>query len=431
MIQALLSGISGIQAQQTRMNSIGNNIANVNTSGFKSASVEFEDLLSQTLSGASGPNGKNAGLNPTQIGLGVRVSGISSDMGQGSLNATNRPSDLAIQGNGMFVVTDGDTIKYTRDGGFDVDASGDLVMRGTTLKVVGYNPDATGKIDTKVDPTAASTIKIPFGSKAIAQATANVTLNGNLKGDADATETWSTQMRVYDSQGGPHDLTLVFSNRQSPATGGPAGSTSSWDWKAFEGNATTGTAIGDSTTAGNEKLFFDANGKLSSGLAAGVLNKIIVPGAAGAPSTTINLALGGISQLKASSQVVAQGQDGFPSGTLQSFSIGGDGMVRGVYSNGQTQNLAQVALAGFVNPGGLARSGSNLWDASANSGKPAFGVATGATFGKLSSGFLEQSNVDISKEFTDLIVTQRGFQANTKIVTTVDELLQEVINMKR
>jgi flagellar hook protein FlgE len=413
------------------MNSIGNNLANVNTTGYKTEDVQFMDMLSETLQGASAPNGKLGGVNPDQVGLGVTLGSIGLDMSQGSANATNRPSDVMVQGNGMFVVSNGTGMSYTRDGSFTVDAAGNLVMRSNGMKVVGYPADATGKIDTTKPPTETSTISIPYGEKATAKVTANTALSGNLNGNAASTDTYTTQIRTYDAMGGAHDLTIVFSNRQTPGSSAPTGATSAWDWKAYEGDATTGTPVGDSTTTGNEQLFFDANGKMVSNLATGSFNAVKVPASNGASEFSINVDFKNISQLKSASSVSMKSQDGYPSGTLQSFSIGQDGIVSGVYSNGQTKTLAQLALANFVNPGGLEKAGGNLWGTSANSGSPIYGTATSTGFGKLSTGYLEQSNVDISKQFTDLIVTQRGFQANTKIVTTVDELLQEVLNLKR
>jgi flagellar hook protein FlgE len=234
---------------------------------------------------------------------------------------------------------------------------------------------------------------------------------------------------VYDGLGNAHLLTIQYTNHQGPPiAGGPAGSTSSFDWAAFEGDVATGTPIGSSATAGNKALYFDNEGNLLT--APGSFN-IIVPGSSGAGSVPISMDFSRISALNTTSQVNPTGQNGFPPGSLSSFTIGADGLVTGNFSNGLNRILGQIAMSVFPNPGGLERMGSNLWRATDNSGLPVTGPPRSGSMGTISAGFLEQSNVDVGNEFSDLIVTQRGFQANTKIVTTVDEMMQDLINMKR
>jgi len=425
MLQALLAGVASIKAQQTRMNVIGNNLANVNTTAFKSSRVTFQDMISQTLRGASRPSTSLGGRNPVQLGLGVLVAGTDANMEQGSLNATNRPGDLAIQGNGYFVVSDGSAMTYTRDGAFDLDANGDLVMRSTGQRVLGWGADSFGVIDTSQPVDASSALNIPVGQQSAVQVTTQITMAGNLKGTAGSTDSWTTTVRVYDSLGGSHDVTIKFKNHQSPAAGTPpSGATSSWEWEAFEGT----TPIGDFGSTGNDRLYFDGTGHL---LNANALGKITVPSGGAANSFDINVDFSSITQLASETSVQVSSQNGYPAGSLQGFSVSSDGAVTGIFTNGLTRQLGQIGMANFPNPGGLERIGNNQFRQTDNSGIASVGAAKTGGRGNINAGFLEQSNVDIGTEFTELIVTQRGFQANTRVVTTVDEMLQDLINIKR
>jgi flagellar hook protein FlgE len=427
MLQALLAGVASIKAQQTRMNVIGNNLANVNTTAYKGSRVTFQDMIAQTIRGATRPTDQLGGTNPIQFGLGVLVAGTDVNNEQGSLNATNRPTDMAVQGNGYLMVSNGDRIAYTRDGAFDLDASGDLVQRATGERLVGWTADSFGNIDSSTPVSSTSAINVPLGVLNAVQVTTRVTLQGNLSGEALPTDSWTTKFTTYDAMGGAHNLTLSFTNRTSPpAAGAPAGAVSSWDWAAYE-DGTPPVAIGSSATTGNTKLFFDTNGALLPAS----FGVITVPGSNGASAFPVDLDFTRLSQLKTESQVAARDQNGFPPGSLQGFSIGTDGIITGLFTNGLTRPLGQIALSIFPNPNGMERLGSNLWRGTDNSGIPVVGSPRTGGRGAINSGFLEQSNIDIGNEFTDLIVTQRGFQANTKVVTTVDEMLQDLLNMKR
>lgn len=425
MLQAMLAGVASIKAQQTRMNVIGNNLANVNTTAYKGSRVTFQDMISQTIRGAYAPTGSTGGTNPLQMGLGVLVGSTDNTMQQGSLNATNRQGDLAIQGNGFFPVSDGDSVFYTRDGSFDIDANGDLVMRATGLRVVGWQADANGILDTSETVDAQSAINIPVGLLSAVQQTTEANLVGNLKSTALSTDSWSTTVRTYDALGGSHDISITFKNATTPPAGTPpTGAVSSWDWEASE----NGTVIGDFNDAGNGRIYFDATGKMISSPTTG---SITVPAAGASSSFDISLDFGQLTQLASESQVQVKSQNGYPAGSLQGFTISNEGVISGIFTNGLTRNLAQIALANFSNPGGLERLGNNTWRSTDNSGIASLGAARGGGRGSVAAGFLEQSNVDIGQEFTDLIVTQRGFQANTKVVTTVDEMMQDLINIKR
>lgn len=425
MLQALLAGVASIRAQQTRMNVIGNNLANVNTTSFKGSRVTFQEIVAQTIRGASRPTQNGlGGTNPIQYGLGVLLGGTDVTQDQGSLQATDRPTDLAIQGAGFFLLTNGERVAYSRDGTFSLDANGFLVHRATGEKLLGWPADAFGGIDTTVPISSDSSLTIPLGSLNAVQQSTLARFAGNLNSQAPPSESWDAVFRVYDSLGGSHDVTISFTNHQVPPAGTPPpGAVSSWDWSAVEGT----TVIGSSSTTG-ERLYFDANGRLIN---ADAVQNINVPASNGAPAFDVTLDFSGIGQLATSTQVQVTDQNGFPPGSLAGFGIAGDGTITGLFTNGLTRALGRVAMAIFSNPAGMERIGNNLWRATDNSGIPSIGGPQTGGRGSISSGFLEQSNVDIGSEFTELIVTQRGFQANTRVVTTVDEMLQDLLNMKR
>lgn len=429
MLQALLAGVASIKAQQTRMTVIGDNLANVNTTAHKRSSVTFQNMLSQTIRGATRPTTNLGGTNPVQLGLGVLVSGTDISIEQGSLNSTGRQTDMAIQGNGYFMLGNGTGIAYTRDGAFDLDANGDIVHRATSMRLLGWPASGGGNIDTSAPVSGSSAIRVPIGQASAVQVTSEVDFAGNLNAAATPTDEWRSTVRVYDQLGGQHDVGLRFFNRvQSPASPpAPAGAISSWSWEATD--PVTGAVIGTSegATPTGEMLYFDANGKLMNTTAT---NAVTVP-AGSAAAFTFNANFAAISQLTTDTQVQASRQNGFPPGSLAGFSIGADGVVTGLFTNGLTLTLGQIAMAIFPNPAGLQRGGANIWNFTDNSGLPVIGTPRSGGRGEISSGFLEQSNVDIGTEFTALIVTQRGFQANTKVITTVDEMLQDLLNMKR
>jgi len=409
MLQAMFSGISAIQAHQERMDVIGNNIANVNTTGYKAGRVTFQDQFSETLQGASKGAGKTSGgTNPQQIGLGVRVGSIDSIMAQGGMQSTSRPTDMAIEGNGYFMLGDGTGMHYTRDGSFSVDNNGSLVNATNGAYVLGWSADATGKIDAGKEIGPASHLSIPVGGLTVTSPTTAATFTGNLNAGATAAApAYVRSIKTYDSLGNPQNVTLSFTRQ---ANG------NAWNW----------TASGDAGAAGTGTINFDASGNTSG--ATGTIS--LTPGNGAAPQT-ITPDFSRLTQVAGDSNAAPSDQNGYPPGTLQSFGINQTGLITGIFSNGMTRSLGQVAVTGFANPEGLSRSGGNEFQATINSGLPQVGTATQGGLGKISTGYLEQSNVDLSNEFTNMIVTQRGFQANTKIVTTVDEMLNDVIHLKQ
>lgn len=424
MWQAMLSGVASLKAHQTKMNVIGNNIANINTTGYKGSRVHFQDLMAQTFRAASRPSNVLGGVNPIQVGLGVKVGAIDVHTLQGALEMTGRSTDLAIQGNGYFMLTNGRDVHYSRDGAFGLDSSGFLVHRGTGWKVLGWMADAGGRIDTNQPINASSVLQFPVGSQAAVRQTSVVQYTGNLNANAPSTQTYAATVRVYDALGGAHDVTITFTNRQTPPLGTPpTGAVSSWEWSATVGS----TPVGDFTTGSNTRLYFNGQGELVGA----TTQQITITPTNGAPPFTVDLDLSQITSLAAESIVQPVYQDGFPPGTLQEFTIGIDGTIQGVFSNGLSRPMGRIALSLFANPAGLFRLGNNMWRVTDNSGLPQIGAPTTGGLGEINAGYLEQSNVDLGSEFADMIVTQRGFQANTRIVSVVDELLADVVNMKR
>ncbi len=416
MLQAMLSGVASIKAQQTRMNVIGNNLANVNTTAYKGTRVSFTDMMAQTVRGATRPTDSRGGLNPIQYGLGVLTSGTDANMEQGSLNATNRQTDFAIQGHGFFAVSNGDRIAYTRDGTFDLDANGYLVHRSTGERLLGWSANPVdGSIDTNAPVGESSALQIPIGQRTAVQQTTEVTWAGNLDSrefNRAGTATTSSLVRVYDPLGGAHDVTVTLTEGTTPNT---------WNWSV---SGTTLTATGSGTIT-----FNPTDGTIASGGTGSAT--FTPPPASGVPAFDVDMDFSAFSQLATDMQIQAANQNGYGPGSLQNYSVGADGVITGIYTNGLTRPLGQIAMAIFSNPAGLERQGSNLYRNTDNSGVPVIGAPRSGGRGQVNAGFLEQSNVDIGTEFTDLIVTQRGFQANTRVVTTVDEMLQDLINMKR
>jgi flagellar hook protein FlgE len=369
----------------------GNNIANVNTTGFKASATQFQDTLSQLTQGASGPQAEAGGSNPAQIGLGVRVAAISTNFAQGSSQATGRSTDMMISGNGFFMVQSAGENLYTRAGSFSFDASGQLVTPDGSV-VQGWTATA-GVINPT--PGGIGNIVLPENAVAPAVQTTIAKLSGNLPAGAATGDIVTRDIDVYGAVG---DLRTVSMKFTRTATG--------WDVAAADGTTTVNGAI--TFTSG----VINATGSTMT------VNGVTVD------FTTIT-GYAGLNTVKLDSQ------NGREPGTLQSFSLSKDGTLVGSFSNGATDPIARIALATFVNPGGLEKAGSSTYRTSINSGVASVGTAGTAGIGSLAGGALEMSNVDLSQEFTNLIVAQRGFQANARIITTSDEVLQELTNLKR
>jgi flagellar hook protein FlgE len=414
MMRSMFSGVSGLRAHQTMMDVVGNNIANVNTAGFKASQVTFQEALNQTIRGASGSGADRGGTNPMQIGLGVQVASIDGIFTQGGVQVTGRNTDLAIQGDGFFMVQQGAERLYTRAGSFNFDEDGNLV-NSSGLRVLGWTADQAGGIDTQ---QALAGITLPLGQTIEPTATTSVDIGGNLSSDTLVGGTVATTITIYDSQGRSHQANLTFTKTAA----------NSW---TLSGNVDgTAMAFGGAATAA---VTFNGAGDLATPASGTIaMDALTLPG--GTAPIDFDVQLNGPSSLQqygGSSTAEAMSQDGEAIGFLRSFAIADDGSITGQFSNGQNRTLAQVALATFNNPVGLQRVGNSNYSSSVNSGEPIIGAAGSGNRGLLTAGSIEMSNVDLAREFTGLIIAQRGFQANSRIITTSDEMLNELVNLKR
>ncbi len=543
MMRSLFSGVAGLKNHQTRMDVIGNNIANVNTIGYKASRVTFEDMLSQTLQGASSAGNGQGGTNPMQVGLGSAVASIDTIFTDGSTQSTGKQTDMAISGNGFFILQVGSNEMYTRAGDFDFDEVGNLVVPGSGYRVMGWNADSSGVINTggSLSPIVISPTKVMPP-----KASTSIDYSGNLAASAGVGSTAQTSIDTFDSLGEKHKVTqnylktgdntwlftnnvangtltsgkygimtfkadgtvdsikdinmgavptatVTFSsmslNNTAASTGTSyftaadssgtlhvykmtmtnttpyvAGTTDgTWSYTISDAADTTNASLGTGTITCNNGSgnysFSPASVTLngnSVALAIGTstvptagntsmtaslpytvgtsLSDLAITPANSAAAMTVSLAsMNNITQYGGSdtSTVTAIDQDGYTSGTLQKKTVDSSGTITGTFSNGETMKLGQVALATFSNPAGLTKAGDSLYEKSNNSGEPQRGAAGDGGRGKISASSLEMSNVDLSQEFSDMIVTQRGFQANSKIITTSDEMLEILANLKR
>jgi len=433
---ALSAGRSGLVSNGAALSVIGNNIANVNTVGFKGSRTEFADLLSsQAGGGAAG-----------RIGLGTKIAKVSTLFSQGNIESTGRDTDLAVEGNGFFVVRSSEGFLYTRAGNFTLDESGRLVtFQG--LPVVGFklNDDlipASSPTDISVqDATSQASMTQSVSLKANLQADAPLLNGGAFDGTsfdtAFATSNFTASVRIFDSLGGAHDVTIFFTR-----TG-----TNAWAFNigvdAAEVGDPPGTA-GELTLVGTGTLTFNADGSLDT-VTDNTANFTGGTQFTGAQDQTITIDFGtpnpgsaapgtgldGVTQFSAPSAMRSQSQDGFGSGQLLALTVDRAGRVAGVFDNGQTRSLFQLALAQFNNPEGLTPLGNSLYRESFESGAAAMGLPQTGGLGAVVSGALELANVELAQEFIDLISIQRSYQANARVITASDTLLNELINIVR
>ena len=542
MMRSLSSAVAGLNTQQTAMDVIGANISNINTVGYKGSRTSFQDVMSQTMQSATGSSGNRGGTNAVQIGMGVALAAVDTITKAGSYQSTGRSTDLAIQKEGYFVVTDGKQQSYTRAGNFDFDAAGNFVTPGTGLFVRGWNAvngvlDSSGQV---------SNIVVPAGISIPANPTTEMTFINNLSASSTPGTTAMTSKDVYDSLGKTYTLNNTFTNvggnkwissiamsDSSPVTNGLTEIT--FDNKggfstvkqATVAAATTGLTLDaanfqlDNTTGSVHSSYYtvsdgaalhvlkatftqmsdnkwtysitDTSSKSTSALKTGEIT--CTPGATPADPATYaddndatfkvnnnNVALSfdtttgknpanssfnagttpnappyttaatvnpvtftptdaatvevdmnyyDLTQYGTDTTVQASEQNGYAAGTLDSVSIDGTGKIIGTFTNGQTQDLAQIAMATFTNPGGLTRMGGSLFAESENSGFASIGTSGSGSRGEIQSGTLEMSNIDLADQFSKMIVAQRGFQSNSKIITVSDEMLEILANLKR
>ncbi len=488
MMRSMFAGVSGLKTHQVRMDVIGNNIANVNTAGYKASRATFQEMLTQTMRGASAPTDARGGTNPLQVGLGVQLGSIDVRHTQGNTQSTGYVTDLAIEGDGFFILGQGENRVYTRAGIFGLDSGteGNLVSLVNGMRVLGYKADREGKIDpnSPLEP-----LYISASETVSPRATEDVYFSGNLDLRLRPGERRDRTVQVYDSRGREHTVVVGLTHQGD----------NQWSWDAhwqivsntiplaragslepnveysvvvenggYELQGADGTAVATSTDGvkwlvadtgyefefvgklnGNEQvkvtleqgmllltvqrelgqggiISFNEDGSYSD-----VDSNVITFSPANAQDLIIELDFTQFTQYADTFTGKFLSQNGYTSGALESFTIDQNGVIVGSFSNGLTRNLGQVALAKFANPGGLVRTGSTMFAETANSGTAQIGSPGVPGYGQIAPSSLEMSNVDLSEEFTEMIITQRGFQANSRIITTSDEMLQELVNLKR
>jgi flagellar hook protein FlgE len=418
--------LSGLTASSNALSTISNNLANLNTIGYKDQQANFKDLFYQTL-------GTTGSGDPMQLGAGAAVGAVSSNFNDGNVNNTGVPTDVAITGKGFFVISDPNgAVEYTRAGNFKLDSAGFLQTQDG-LSVMGY-PAVNGVINPAQGLTP---IQLGQGTLSPPVPTTTASISSNLDATAAVGGTFSTPVTVYDSLGSSHVLTVQFTKTAANA----------WDYKIAIPAADIAGATAPVTVNSGSVAFNGAGQLISTFTGPGGTGTATTPPANIGGIAINNLADGAnnltfswnlldannvptLTQVASPSATSATVQNGYGSGTLQKFTIDSDGIVQGSFSNGQTQAIAQIALANFANNQGLQRLGGNAYASTLASGAPVVGTANTGGRGAISGGGLELSNVDISQEFTQLIVTQRGFQANARVVTTFDQITQETINLK-
>ncbi|MDX9714368.1 MAG: flagellar hook protein FlgE [Dissulfurispiraceae bacterium] len=429
ILTSLFTGVSGLSSNGNALSVIGDNIANSNTTGFKGSRAIFGDILSQALGGGSA----------FQIGRGVSMQSVEAQFTQGTLESTSNPLDLAIEGDGFFLVnsTAGATY-YTRAGQFHLDRDGN-VINPEGLLLQGYlaqQNNALGTINVasiNSQPNATADVNVYTNLNSN-----DVTMAGFNIADPTGTSNFSTSITVYDSLGNSHLISVYFTKTAA----------NTWSWNAVA-NATevTSTSVsGANARIASGALGFTTNGALNTESAVTYYNSVTPTGVdfTGATANQViafdfgtsittdgGTGLDGTTQFGSPSSVFFQSQDGFTSGSLQSLIVDQNGVITGVFTNGQVQEIASVAISRFVAPLELSKIGRNLYAESSGSGQPIIGTAGTSGRGRVLANSLEASNVDLAEEFVKMIAAQRGFQANTRVITTTDDMLTELMNIKR
>ncbi len=404
MNRALFAGLSGTVAFQERLDVVGNNIANANTVAYKEGRATFEEALYETLQGGrSGGGATIGGTNPMQIGSGVALGSVMVQHSQGSLEPTGQPLDCAVSGEGLFVLQDGEGACYSRDGSFCLDDTNTLVASASGRRVLGWMADANGSVSTT---GRLSPLSFNLGQLSPPEATGSATVRGNLSRAADPGDSIATTISVYDSLGEAHEVELTFTRTANVGE---------WQCAATCG-ASTASALAQ----------FDGSGALTAGGTL-TLNLALTNGATTPQPVAFDLS--DVTSLAQAHSVVIDSQDGRPAASLVSVEMADGGLVAGRFSDGRIRTLGQVALASFSNPGGLRHEGGNLFTEAASSGAPAIGAAGSGGRGGVVARNLEMSNVDLTRSFVEMITTQRGFQASTRVIATANEMLDEVVRL--
>jgi flagellar hook protein FlgE len=431
-IGSFSAGLSGLSANATYLNVIGNNLANINTIGFKASAVSFQDLVSQTVGGSAG--------DLRQVGLGVTMGSIAPVFSQGAVENTREATNVAIQGNGFFVVAGADGASYSRAGNFSFSNDGTLVTPDG-FRVQGYTEidPVTGEIITTGEPTD---IVVPSGVLRPPTATTEFTTISNLDSGAAVNDTFTSSVQIYDTLGSSHVVTITYTKTAE----------GEWDYEMTVPGAETATppAAGAPFVVSAGSVVFDAQGRITTitptapATGGGDVGDPIVDvvfetpdWANGAEAVEVTWDLVGSAEnvsltgFDAPSATSSKTQNGASAGMVSSIHIDDDGSIVATFGAGQTLPVAKLALATFNNPKGLVKLGSNLFGESQNAGIPNVGTAGTGGRGTLVGSALEQSNVDIAQEFTQMILAQRGYQANSKTITVSDELVMDTLNLKR
>lgn len=425
ILSSLYTGVSGMAAQGEALGVISDNIANANTIGFKASRAEFQDIISKNLKGILGGN---------QVGRGVKIGAVNPILTQGNVDATEKVTDLAVSGDGYFKVRGSDGDSFTRDGSFHFDREGYLVTNDNQ-RVQGFQADEKGNILNKMADIKFPRALIP------AKGTQEIKMDLNLDSRMEATKKfdakdpystshYSTGVEMYDSQGNKHLLSMFFNK------------TADREWSfhgLVDGKEVSGGDEGVMSQVCAGKLKFTVDGKLESqelsdssfNFKGGALQNQKIKLNFGDDIASGGKGLDGTKQYGKGSDLISWNQDGAAAGTITSLSFNDEGNLTAVYSNGQATDLAQIALAKFENPEALFKVGNNRLKESRDSGGPSMGAPGSSGRGKLFAKSLERSTVDLATEFVNMIQNQRGFQANAKTITTTDELLNEVIQLKR
>jgi len=430
VLSSMNSGVSGLKAESDALGVVGDNIANVNTSGFKAQRAVFEDVLGHSIL---------AGTSTGLPGSGVRIGDIQQMFTQGTLSNTGVSTDVALNGDGFFVVkgtVDGVSSDfYTRAGEFVIDKDGKLSNTGG-LKVQGYQANGDGTFAASLSDVTAPTAALP------ARATTALTITANIDSSApvitaawDAqdpanTANFSTTMSVYDSLGNAHTADVYFRKTADNA----------WDYHVLVPGADLNPPVVGNSEVGSGALTFTTNGALNAETVTTAVSASFGGGATAAQAITVDFGtsiaeggtgLNGTTQFAGPSNVSAQKQDGYASGDFSGVQVDGQGVVTGLYTNGEKIAMSQLGIAKFRSNDGLGRAGQNLWISTRESGTAAMGTAGSGGRGATTGGALEGSNVDLASEFVSMIQHQRSFSANSKTITTADEMLQELISLKR
>lgn len=414
--------LSGLNAASSELQVIGNNVANASTTGFKKSRAEFADIYAAT----------NLGVTANAIGSGVKVASVNQQFNQGNITFTDNNLDLAISGSGFFRLSDNGVAVYSRAGAFGVDRDG-YIVNSQNQRLTGYAADSAGNITGALTDLQLSTADLPPQETANAELLAN--LDSRVTGmdsdtaptvfDKDDPSTYhnSTTFTAYDSLGNPRLTTLYFVKQDTVSPTAPAGSTSEWRmYMSVDGqdvNAVPGSAY--------RTINFDDAGSLTT--PAQALTDQITS-SSGAANFDININLSGTTQFGSSFSVNSLTQDGYSTGRLSGVDIGETGILTARYTNGQSQTLAQVALANFANPQGLRQLGDTAWAETYDSGAALIGAPGTGSLGLVQSGALEGSNVDLTEQLVGMITAQRNFQANAQVISTADTVTQTIINIR-